>query len=358
MSNKIDALTSTRGFASILVVIFHFGNNVFPFYYDWPFFRLGNIAVNYFFVLSGFVLTLVYRDVRLSYGDFIKRRFARIAPVYYLALLLAVLPILYFHYFKHALRLEHNFYFKFILSALFLQAYIPGYALVLNGVAWTISVEFLFYFLFPFLVVLLKKSRVFIVLTIVLFVISQSVEIFLAHNESEIYVQRLGFFFFNPVAHLNEFMIGMTGAYFYFLIKDKDYFKSRLISLGLLAIIVVLIHLLSSNAVILSALLVPIFMLLIIAVAVENPKLLNWTPLVFIGEISYGIYILQRPVHYYVVDQINSKYFHLTGSSLFYIYFLSLLAISSLSYYIIERPLRRKINSMYLFSKNPKPDLG
>ncbi len=358
MSNRIDALTSTRGFASILVVIFHFGSNVFPFYCDWSFFRIGNVAVNYFFVLSGFVLTLVYRNVSLSYGEFIKRRFARIAPVYYLALLLAVLPALYFHYFKHALRLDPHFYLKFILSALFLQAYIPGYALVLNGVAWTISVEFLFYFLFPFLVVLLRKSRIFIGVTIVLFIISQGIEIFLANTQTEEYVQWLGFFFFNPVAHLNEFLIGMTGAYFYFLVKDRTYFKTKLISPALLVIIVVIIHLLSSKAVIMSALLVPLFMLLIIAVASENPKLLNYFPLVFIGEISYGIYILQRPVHYYFVDQLNIKYFHLTGTPLFYAYFISLLLVSSLSYYIIERPLRRKINSIHIFSKKPEPDLG
>jgi peptidoglycan/LPS O-acetylase OafA/YrhL len=358
MPNRIDALTSTRGFAAILVVIFHFGKYIFPFYHDWAFFGIGNVAVNYFFVLSGFVMTLVYRNLSLSYGEFIKRRFARIAPVYYLALLLAVIPALYFHYFKHALRLEENFYLKFILSALFLQAYIPGYALVLNRVAWTISVEFLFYFLFPFLLVLWRKPRIFIWITIVLFIISQGVQIFLSNTQNEGYRQLSEFFFFNPVLHLNEFLIGMTGCYFYFLLKDKAYLKTKFLSPGLLIIIVVLIHLLSSYTGILNGLLDPLFMLLIIAVATENPRLLNFTPLVFIGEISYGIYILQKPVHYYIADQFNVKYLHLTETPLFYLYLVGLLVISSLSYYIIERPLRKKINSIRIFSKKPEPDLG
>ena len=182
--------------------------------------------------------------------------------------------------------------------------------------------------------------------------------IFLTNSSNEEFSRLSEFFFFNPVLHLNEFLIGMTGTYLYFLLKDRNYFKTKIISPVLLLIIVILIHLLSSYTGILNGLLDPLFMLLIIAVATENPRLLNYFPLVFIGEISYGIYILQKPVHYYIADQLNVKFLHLAETPLFYVYFVSLLFVSSLSYYIIEKPLRRKINSFYIFSKSVKPNLG
>ncbi len=355
MENKIDALTSTRGFAAILVVIFHFGKKVFPFNCDWTFFGVGNVAVSYFFVLSGFVMFLTYSNRNVGYGEFIKRRFARIAPVYYLALLLAVLPELYLHYIKHGLQLEEDFYLKFFLSAIFIQAYIPGYALVLNGVAWTLSIEFFFYLLFPFLLILVRRPRIFVQITIGLFIVSQCIHVYLANYLNNEYNRLAEFCFYNPVLHLNEFLVGMMGAYFYPFFKNKTYFKSKFLSLGLLMIIIIVLQYFSSYASFHDGLLAPIFILFIIAVAAENSKLLNYFPLVFMGEISYGIYILQRPVHYYIADQLNVKFLHLTAAPLFYIYMLALLTISGLSYYFIEKPLRRKINSIAIFSARIKP---
>jgi peptidoglycan/LPS O-acetylase OafA/YrhL len=355
LGTKIDALTSTRGFAAILVVIFHFGKEVFPFNCDWSFFGVGNIAVSYFFVLSGFVMFLTYNNRGIGYGEFIKRRFARIAPVYYLALLLAIFPELYLHYIKHDYLLEEDFYLKLFLSVFFLHAYIPGYALVLNSVSWTLCVEFFFYFLFPFLLLLIRKPRIFMRITFALFIISQCIHLYLANYLHQRYGPLAEFCFYNPVLHLNEFLIGMAGAYFYPLLKNKIHFKTKFISLGLFIVIVFVIQFFSSYASFHNGLLAPLFILFIIAVAAENPGMLNYFPLVFMGEISYGIYILQRPVHYFIADQLNVKFFHLTTIPLFYLYFMVLLLISSLSYYFIEKPLRTKINSIPLFSVKGKP---
>ena len=90
----INSLTATRGFAALLVVVFHYGCTVFPFNQAEHFFRNGNLAVNYFFVLSGFVMYSAYSQRQITYGYFIRRRFARIYPAYLLAVLLAVVPVL------------------------------------------------------------------------------------------------------------------------------------------------------------------------------------------------------------------------------------------------------------------------
>src|SRR5436190_9360336 len=91
MKPQINALTATRAFAAIMVFIHHYGYNLFPFSLCEKLFHSGNIAVSYFFVLSGFVLYISYREKDISYLDYLKRRVARIAPVYWLALALFVM---------------------------------------------------------------------------------------------------------------------------------------------------------------------------------------------------------------------------------------------------------------------------
>src|SRR4051812_17074411 len=94
---QIDSLTSTRAVAAIMVFIHHFGREIFPFS-KWPkVFSSGNLAVSYFFVLSGFVLYIGYHGKNFSYGDFLKRRIARIVPIYEIALFLAVFFAVRYH---------------------------------------------------------------------------------------------------------------------------------------------------------------------------------------------------------------------------------------------------------------------
>ncbi len=69
---------------------------------------------------------------------------------------------------------------------------------------------------------------------------------------------------------------------------------------------------------------------------------------VALGEVSYGIYILHFPVW----DWLNL--FGIThvfsGWSLLFPYLTILLTISALSYYFIERPLRRKIQGLFMLA--------
>jgi peptidoglycan/LPS O-acetylase OafA/YrhL len=86
-----------------------------------------------------------------------------------------------------------------------------------------------------------------------------------------------------------------------------------------------------------NGLLAVLFILLILAVAEKNTNVFFFYPLVFLGEISYGIYLLQRPVHYNVADQLNMKFFHLHQTPLYDTYIGILLIISIFSYYFIGR---------------------
>src|SRR4051812_30572917 len=76
----LPVLTSLRFPAALWVVLFHFG-----------YLPIGWLAVTFFFILSGFILTYVYLEgdgLAKSDEAFWKARLARIAPAFYLALLL------------------------------------------------------------------------------------------------------------------------------------------------------------------------------------------------------------------------------------------------------------------------------
>src|SRR5262245_51361113 len=88
----IPELTGARGFAALSVFLLHLLSHLqaperpFP-----PVGEAAYLAVDFFFVLSGFVLAHVYRDSWLAgtyrHRDFLVRRFARIWPMHIVALL-------------------------------------------------------------------------------------------------------------------------------------------------------------------------------------------------------------------------------------------------------------------------------
>jgi peptidoglycan/LPS O-acetylase OafA/YrhL len=85
-SHKFEILDALRGVAAIIVVLVHttglMGSNFFPH---------GYLAVDFFFVLSGFVLTFAYQqklDAGLSTLAFLKLRLIRLYPLYLVGLLI------------------------------------------------------------------------------------------------------------------------------------------------------------------------------------------------------------------------------------------------------------------------------
>jgi peptidoglycan/LPS O-acetylase OafA/YrhL len=130
---EISALTSLRGVAALTVLIFHVI----------PDFR-GYLAVDLFFLLSGFVLTHVYRQIALtreSYFKFLKARLARIYPVH-LMMLVVLLPML---------DTRPDFSSGGLLSSLLLLQS-PWHSICWNYASWSISAEWHAYLLFPILV--------------------------------------------------------------------------------------------------------------------------------------------------------------------------------------------------------------
>jgi peptidoglycan/LPS O-acetylase OafA/YrhL len=112
---------------------------------------LGVEGVSFFFMLSGFVLTWSCAD--LSVREYARRRFARIYPIYALAVLLSF-AVLALWSNAHAVQdLGGQTPLDTVRMLLLVQMWVPGNLTSgIDGPTWTLSVEAFFYLLFPLLV--------------------------------------------------------------------------------------------------------------------------------------------------------------------------------------------------------------
>ena len=180
-------------------------------------------------------------------------------------------------------------------------------------------------------------------MTIVLFTLSQYLNLTYYHDRHTLSDNIVDTVFFSPEIHISQFLIGMIGGYLFNRIKHTIS-KYRFLPLVLFVAIFMAVAFRPEDLSYQVGLLDPLFMLLIISIAISNPRALNVRPLVYLGEISYGIYILQWPVYFWL-DSLNTKHFHMPTSWLFYIALGALLLVASVSYYLMELPLKRKISA-------------
>jgi peptidoglycan/LPS O-acetylase OafA/YrhL len=152
MAENIQSLTALRGLAALAVLAFHcaaplYGAKHVPM----PLIR-GYLAVDLFFMLSGFVLMHVHeRDFAGGVAwpavkSFLRARFARTYPIHFV-ILLALLPLYGTRPDFSGVALIHNL----LLTQTWLHTMTWNYG------AWSISAEWHAYVLFPFLVMPLRR---------------------------------------------------------------------------------------------------------------------------------------------------------------------------------------------------------
>lgn len=164
----LDALTGIRGIAAWGVVLYHVRVSLVDILPGWAIATLGKgyLAVDLFFMLSGFVIWLNYAE-RLTEGgsgevrQFLWRRFARIWPLHAVILMgFATFALLL----SASGRSSEGYpWAELPLHVMLVQNWGLTSALAWNHPAWSISTEVAAYFLFPTLVMLLKplaRSRV------------------------------------------------------------------------------------------------------------------------------------------------------------------------------------------------------
>lgn len=92
MKRHFEILDGLRGTAALLVVVFHLLEGYFTQYADNPL-RHGYLAVDFFFLLSGFVVGYAYDDrwPKMRVGDFLRLRLIRLHPLVLLGVVLGAL---------------------------------------------------------------------------------------------------------------------------------------------------------------------------------------------------------------------------------------------------------------------------
>lgn len=166
--NRLDGLTGLRFFAALWVMIFHFREITPDTTYQLPlidtWMRVGGLGVDLFFVLSGYILSHVYTDsfsdrVHGSlYKKFILFRIARLYPIHIVTFAFMMLLFAAQSIFGEVAHPE-RFTFLMIISSLTMTHSWPAGVLSPNMPSWSISAEFFAYLLFPFLCVAINRSK-------------------------------------------------------------------------------------------------------------------------------------------------------------------------------------------------------
>lgn len=162
---RFAALDSWRGIAAILIVLFH--AQIVSNIHQLEIVRLAEIAVDFFFVLSGFVIVHAYLPRLTDGGSVTKFLFLRLGRLYPLHLFMLGLFLL-FEIAKSSLPFPTNPVDpafsgtnepQFLISNLFLaHAVWPFDTLSWNTPSWSISAEFIAYVLFALAVLLARRQ--------------------------------------------------------------------------------------------------------------------------------------------------------------------------------------------------------
>jgi peptidoglycan/LPS O-acetylase OafA/YrhL len=337
---RLEQLTFLRFIAAIFIVVFHFGH-LYPFNYETfsYFFKKSYIGVSFFYILSGYVIYIAYSHrPNITIGSFYFKRFKRIYPLYFLAL---VLLLIYYIILPKTIQITDLF-----LQTLAVQSWVPSRTLHFNTPGWSISVEFFFYATFPLLAnyvypkLSLKQKTIVIgaiwLFTQFLIAFYEKFEIFNS-NKTINHAQFLNL----PIMHLNQFLVGNLAAMYYLkYLKDRKV-NYDLVIIAITALLVVNMYFFvnpSSNNGIMAIIFVPLILFCSMNTGVIT-KLSVWKPFVFLGEISYGVYILQSPVFLLTKKSCTWLHWPISVNVLFYMSLLLLISIAAACYLLIEKPL-------------------
>jgi peptidoglycan/LPS O-acetylase OafA/YrhL len=305
------------------------------------FFSYGQLAVYIFFVLSGVILGYTYvgpaGTLRGGTRGFWVARFARIYPMYALGLLLGLLPYFWWHGDLPATVCGTGGTLPQVLGTFLLAQEWVMSGICLDPPAWSLSVEAAFYLTFPLWVLLAGRlSRSMLLGTLIALWL-----LFAAVMQDPAHVTTSYFYF--PV-FLSGLVLGCL------IIRAP--LTSRAVGyvgpvVALAAILWIGAHpdrTLQQQA----ALLLPCFALLIwsLTPTLGVGQILGLSPLVLLGEASYGLYIVHWPLLEWFTHATGRSFGTPAGADrlsvpLFAVYVLCALAFSLLCFRYVETPARR-----------------
>jgi peptidoglycan/LPS O-acetylase OafA/YrhL len=314
----LSSVTLIRGIAALAVCLFHFTKGfvsnkasiaevLMP--YAW-------IGVEVFFVISGFVIPYALLGLPFKgkhYGGYLLKRLVRIEPAY----LASIVLIISLNYISTLFTIYEgpSFYVSghnILLHLGYLVEFFDG--TWMNPVYWTLAIEFQYYLLIGFLLILWNRNNTYltIITLIAFFALS-----FIPQDMIKLF------------KHTDIFTIGIVGAFYKKEYINKMYFLLLVLLIG----IVIYIHhdyvitILSVGA--------------ILGIAFLN-SIGNFKWLIFFGNISYSLYLLHVPIGGRVINLSRRFAFDNTGKLLVILIAMAVSVFAAWLFYVfIEKPSHR-----------------
>jgi peptidoglycan/LPS O-acetylase OafA/YrhL len=353
-TDRIASLDGLRAISIVLVLLGHLaGTRGFPLSTaQGDVVPLGELGVHVFFVISGFLITrLLFEELnrrdRISLGAFYLRRTLRIFPPYY-ALILVLVGAQIAGWLQlaprdisHALTYTSNYY--------------PGRSWF-TGHTWSLSVEEQFYLLWPAVLVLAGRRRAIVVAacTVLLAPVIRVASWELMRGASAGIGHR-----FETVADAIAVGCVLAGTREWLHARSEYMRALRSPAFALVPLAVLAVSLLHNHPVVYFGAVMTLANIgaaLCLDWCVTFPEgrvgtVLNAPPLVFVGLLSYSLYLWQ---------QLFLNRASAAATSSFPLNILLAAAAAVVSYYLVEQPslrLRRRIERAMLMGR-PRPGVA
>jgi len=343
--NRINKLDGLRGLFALFVVLFHFNKHNAPQFIVNNFFvRESYIFVDFFFILSGYVITLTYNDRLNRLKDlwpFLKKRLIRLYP-------LLLFSTLMYWGFVHPQINNRNILLALDTLLLTNATPILGSGIGMNYPSWSISSEIISYLVFGLssMIAIQKRKP-----TIIGF-ITISCFLFLAFQQN--YFQTGEFGFLRGLACFN------LGYFIYFFADRKINIPNTLewmipLFIGVLMYYYNHATLTSSIQNILIQFLIPLTFATSIYLLIKTNGLLSGfletKPLVFLGKISYSVYLNHAFVIGFFIPKLF-RWIQCTNGEIKKTIAISILLLILIGYswgtqYFIENKLGKRLSIIF-----------
>ncbi|MBP6557771.1 MAG: acyltransferase [Flavobacterium sp.] len=344
MIKHISGLNGIRAIAVLMVIVSH----RFPIDHFLRIMPIGHFGVDIFFVLSGYLISrILFKGVDKIKNNsatayqliksFVIRRSLRIFPIYYLLLL-----VLYFTGGIIGNSFRDNFLWYFFYGSNYL-IYNEGKWFGCLAHLWSLAVEEQFYLVWPFLVLVLFRNRIFTLLLITI----------LAGTLSPLFID--GITYVLTISCVNAFGIGALLAYVELMKPQwRTIFIKTVNVLAIVSVALIFFHyFLYEFSIFFDRLLVSLIAVALIAYCRFHQEsflvthILENKVLSFIGLISYGVYLYHNIIPRYWVVVLNrigldtastmGKFSYLE----FFIQTAFVIFVSYMSWIIIEKPISK-----------------
>ena len=314
-SKYLPSIDSLRALAVLAVIIYHVDVNYLP---------GGFLGVDLFFVLSGYLISsLIIKEFRktgtVNLYNFYIRRARRLLPAVYFMITVGLVVMVLFN--EVLLRKSH-------LDAIFGYIYSSNWWYIFHKLdyfdsfgaqspfkhLWSLAIEEQFYMIFPLLFLLvngkkkskdgtykLNKNFLYVVLGLILVSLIAYILLFDINNISRIY--------FGTDTRAFSLLVGVVGAILYPMERlhskvtpQQNMIYSVVSLVSIATLITVMIYTSEYNTWLYRGgfLLVAILGLIVIISSGKQhtlmSKLLSFKPIVFIGKISYSLYLWHFPI--------------------------------------------------------------